>query len=181
MKRIIILGLIAALMIPGCGQTDSDKVVMTVSEYEALKAQAEKASESEESASETAEKSEAEEVPTETPKPSEDVNLIGEWGGEYDLKLYDSETKTVNDVGKSATAFLSINEDGSWSGIINGEKKDGRWEKVSDSGKMLSLIRYETLAGKQEEYDGWSFGYVNNKYIFTFVRSLGYDVEMTRQ
>ena len=178
MKKIIILGLIAALLIPGCGQTDSDKIVMTVSEYEALKAQAEKASESEESAPETAEKSKAEEVPTETPKPSETANkepadFIGEWTGVYHAKSYTDDGETIIESEDESIAYLAINEDGTWSTLIEGSTIEGSWEKMTDSVLRLKLPDFDNVY--------FTFSCLNGKYMYSVNHWHHYDIEMTKQ
>lgn len=183
MKRIMILGLIAALLIPGCGQTDGNQVVMTISEYEAMKEAAETNTKSESETTETSEEESTEEAavtPLATIAPKDDFkdgDLIGEWAGTCKKKEYADDNSVVET--SDMDVFLAINSDNTFTLIASGDKKSGKWEKASESGRILSLLNVNS-AGEQHD-NGWSFGKLNGHFVLSFNDWHHYDVEMTKQ
>lgn len=104
-------------------------------------------------------------------------DLIGEWNGEYYQCEFDDDgnKKQTDEIGN---AFIAINSDGTWTLTHHGGKNTGTWEKISDSGKMLSLKN--DINGEEVDQE-WTFGLVNGKVILSFNHWFHYDVEMTKQ
>lgn len=166
MKRIIVLLLIIAMILPGCGQS-GDQVVLTVSEYEALKAQAEKPQET------------VDIKETETPKESvkkEKPSFTGEWTGQYYLKDDAEDGKPV-ETDQETTAYLALNDDETWTSLLEGETQTGKWEEATPS--VLKL--YIAYGDGELSSLYYTFSYINGVYTFSFDYWHHYDVAMTKQ
>lgn len=184
MKKLIMFMLAAALVLAGCGTTGSDKIVMTVSEYEELKAQAEKGAETAQEAPTSDEKEESEEIPAEEEKAAETsdhaADLIGEWSGEFAEVDSDENFKEV-ETGKILNAFLEVRSDNTWNAIVDDSVLNGRWEPYTESGNIISLIIFSKTE-EGGEYDAeWTFGYRSGLYVFSLGHGYHYDVYMTKQ
>lgn len=175
MKRILAIAIVSFLL-AGCGQT-GDKVTMSVSEYEALKEAAGESVQVAESSSSSV--SEQIDFVEDEKVDFNPADLIGEFEGTFHTKRFDDTADMEVETDKKWTVYIETREDGTWTLLVEGETRTGKWESIMNSGKVLNLLVYSDYFDEYEDR-GWALSFLKGKTILHFFLGTDYEVEMKK-